>query len=486
MAFPGVSGPIQFNMNVTDRINGSYYFAQNAQTSLNGMNFIPVLAYSDHDGWRRYAGASTIIWPGSSLTAPTGRPKLNGSKLRIGVVSSVPYTIVSMVTDGNGKPKQTLTGYAPDLISILQTKLGFIPDIQVAPTTFSYTAVVQAVANGLYDIVVGDVTVTSSRREIVDFSNAIYDNSLRIVMKKNVAVNLDLLSFLRPFSSNLWLLTLGTTMSAGILFYVLEYEENDALKGKSILSLFTMSVWYCFGNLVGYGAGFNACTAAGRLLTLGLYILSLVLVASYTANLASDLTLSKSKDIISGLDDIKRGVIPFKRIGIRVGSASEDFYLREVSNGLRNYYALKTKQETYDSLLNGTIDLSFMDIGVAEYVTNNIYCNLTLVGEDFNKGIMSIVTPKQWMYGQELDIVILALRESGELDRLKLKWIESKNCPDVSETSDAMKIEAMSGLFLVFAIICALSVLLFIWKKRHITKKHLNNLVSQKKIAKTK
>jgi len=239
-------------------------------------------------------------------------------------------------------------------------------------------------------------------------------------------------------------------------------------------------MWYCFGNIVGYGAGFNASTAAGCFLTVGFYILSLVLVASYTANLASDLTLSKSKPIISGLDDIKSGKIPFNRIGICVGSASEDFYLREISNGLRNYYALKNKQETYDCLLNGTIDLSFMDICVAEYITNNVYCNLTIVGEDFNKGIMAIVMPKQWLYEQDLDVNVLALRESGDLDNLKSKWIDANSCPAASETSNAMEIESMSGLFLVFAMIGGLSLLLFVWKKRQIPKVRVVTLVSRK------
>ncbi|CAF4716872.1 unnamed protein product, partial [Rotaria magnacalcarata] len=55
----------------------------------------------------------------------------------------------------------------------------------------------------------------------------------------------------------------------------------------------------------------------------------LMLVASYTANLASDLIISKSQGTISGIDDIKSGKIPFNRIGVRVGTASEDYYLRE-------------------------------------------------------------------------------------------------------------------------------------------------------------
>ena len=56
-------------------------------------------------------------------------------------------------------------------------------------------------------MVVGDVTITAARREIVAFSSSIFDNSLRIIIRKTSNANVDLLSFLKPFSLNLWLTT---------------------------------------------------------------------------------------------------------------------------------------------------------------------------------------------------------------------------------------------------------------------------------------
>ncbi|CAF3576508.1 unnamed protein product [Rotaria sp. Silwood1] len=227
-----------------------------------------------------------------------------------------------------------------------------------------------------------------------------------------------------------------------------------------------MSVWYTFGNLVGYGAGrLHPKTPAGRLLTAGLYILCLVLVASYTANLASDLTISKSKNIISGIDDIKSGKISSNRIGIRVGTAMEEYYLREISNGNRNYYPLKSQQDIYDSLLNNIIDVSIHDAGAAEYVINNVYCNLTLVGEGFDKSVFGIITPKQWLYGQDLDVNILSLRETGSLDNLRRKWFQIKKCSDSSSISTAIDIEALIGLFILFGGFCILSLFLFVCNK---------------------
>jgi hypothetical protein len=126
---------------------------------------------------------------------------------------------------------------------------------------------------------------------------------------------------------------------------------------------------------------------------------------------------------------------------------------------------MQSLQEIFDCLLNGTIDVSFIDIGTAQYVTNNVYCNLTIVGDGFDENIMGIVMPKQWLYERDLDVNVLALRESADLDQLKSKWFDTTNCSSSSEASDAIEIESMGGLFLVFTVFGSLSLLFFAWKK---------------------
>ncbi|CAF1173737.1 unnamed protein product [Rotaria sordida] len=438
--FLGVSGPIQFSVNVTDRITGLYYSAKNAQSSSNGLSFVSVLEYSHPGDWRISTKENVIIWPGNSLTQPIGGALLKGVNLRIDVIESAPFTIVEKVIDVSGQSTIEYSGYVHDLIELLQNKMEFIPTIELAPSNQTYNGLVRAVRNGVYDIVIGDVTVTVARRKLVNFSNTIFDNSLRIIIRKTTDVNIDLFSFLKPF---------------------LQREDNEALQNQSILPQVVLHVWYSFGNIVGYGVEFHTNTAARRLLTAGLYILSLILAASYTANLASDLTIAKSKAIISGIDDIKNGKIPFNRIGILVGSAPEEYYLREISNGARNYYPLQSLNDLYLSLLTNMIDAAFWDSGTIEYVTNNIYCNLTIIGNDFDKRVFGIVTPQKWWYAQDLDVNILSLRQAGDLEKLRQKWFQAKKCPDSLETSTAIEIEAISGLFLVFGVISILSLLLF-------------------------
>ena len=466
LSFDGISGPIQFTVNSTDRTSGSYYKVQNIQSLENISRFVPVLSYSESDGWKSYSDMSYIIWPGNTLDKPSGRAILRGVNLRIGVIAAVPFTIVMEELDPNGESTTKLTGFVPELIDLLQEHMGFTSSIIVAPSNLTYAEIIGMVASGVYDIVVGDVTITSQRREIVSFSNSIFDNSLRIISRNSLYTSTDLTSFLKPFSRGLWLLLFCAGVFAGILFCLIERYDNKDLQQRSLLSQCAMSIWYSFGNIVGYGGAFEASTAAGRLLTAGLYVLSLIILASYTANLASDLTLQKTQGIISGIDDIKNGKIPSHRIGIREGTAMEEYYLREISKRSKNYYPLKSLDEAYDRLLDNTIDASIIDAAFGEYLTNNIYCNLTLLGEGFDSGAFGIAMSKDWLYAHDLDVNILKIRESGELEHLKAKWFQGKICAHTLETSTAMKIEHLGGLFLTFAIFCILSMILFLWMKR--------------------
>ncbi|CAF4233587.1 unnamed protein product [Rotaria sp. Silwood2] len=489
--FLGVSGPVKFSANLTDRIDGIYYVIQNVQPSTNGIELVPVLQWSYSDDWKTYTQADVIIWPGNTLVPPTGFAGLEGINLRICIIESIPFTMQKNIIEQN---QTKLIGYLPDLIDILQIRMGFIPHFIYPPANQTYDGLVEAVANSVCDVAIGDITVTARRREIVDFSTSIFDNAIRIIVRQTATVNVDLLSYLKPFSLNLWLTLLVCTVYAAVLLCVLERHDNEALQNRSIMSSSAMSMWYSIGTIMGYGADFHVQTAAGRLLSIGLYLLSLVLVATYTANLASDLTISKSKDFISGIDDIKNGKLPFSRIGILIESSQEDYYLHEISGGVRNYYPLKTQDELYSSLLNNLIDASILDIGAVEYFTNNIYCNLTLVGATFAPSSYGIAYHKQWLYGKDLDVIILSLRESGVLDDLKKKWFEKSICQDLalSHVSTSINIEAMSGLFFTFGIISILSLVLFIWKKRFVINDYLTrsirrkNSLIQQKVYKTR
>ena len=234
---------------------------------------------------------------------------------------------------------------------------------------------------------------------------------------------------------------------------------------------------------MGYGVDFHVTTISGRILTIALYILSIVLVASYTANLASNLTRSQRRYIISSIDDLRQGRIPHYRIGIRVGTRNEDFFMREISGGGRTFYPLYSSQEIVDRLLSRDIDASVIDSGTGEYMTNNVYCNLTMVGPGFDTSTYGIVFPKHWPYAQDFDVNLLALRESGDLHNLRKRWFEANHCDDAAETPNAMSIESMAGLFLTVGVIVVIALLALLWTKRMAIKNSLQRMKGEQYIV---
>jgi ABC-type amino acid transport substrate-binding protein/ABC-type branched-subunit amino acid transport system substrate-binding protein len=470
IAFRGVSGPIEFTADFTDRRTGSYFSLKNVQLSLNHtIDYVPMLFWSDDNDnhWQPIQRAPVIVWPGSALTSPAERAVLARVHLRIYITLSFPFVFYRNITDQSGRKTTKIVGYMLDLIESLRAKIGFIPELIIAPFNMTFPQIIEEVNNGKYDMAVGDISITAARRDLAAFSSSIFDNSLRLVIRnKATAIEVDLFSYLAAFTGGLWILLLIAVIVASLLICLFEREQNESLRERNLTGAVAMSIWYTIGNVMGYGADFQTTTAAGRILTIGLYIISLTTVATYTAKLASDLTIMRTKYVISGIDDIKIGKISPSRVGIRLNTASEEYYLREISDGNRNYYPLKSREEQINALLNEKIDVTLMDAAVAEYLTRNIYCNLTLAGADFERGAFGIVMRKNWLYAQEIDVEILSLRESGVLETFEKRWFHTEICPDLSDMNKSIGVEAMAGLFLSFAVISAFSLLMFIYKNR--------------------
>ncbi|CAF1562100.1 unnamed protein product, partial [Rotaria sordida] len=174
-------------------------------------------------------------------------------------------------------------------------------------------------------------------------------------------------------------------------------------------------------------------TTSSRLTILGLYALGIILIAIYTANFSSFLTLNRGQSFISGIDDIKNGVLPFSRIGIVTNSAVSDYYIRNIST---HYYSLSSVEETYSRLLDHTIDASIWDSSILEYAVNNYYCNeLIVTGVGFIKSSFAIVLPKNWLYKKDLDVNIVSLRESQKLELFEKVWMNHRECSSSSSSS---------------------------------------------------
>ncbi|CAF4842263.1 unnamed protein product, partial [Rotaria sp. Silwood1] len=184
------------------------------------------------------------------------------------------------------------------------------------------------------------------------------------------------------------------------------------------------------------------------MISVALLALSCILMAIYTADLASFLTVRRTNPPISGIDDIKNGRLPFHRVGIVKNTSIIDYYIQNVSDV---YYRLENPQDIYLALIENRIDAALFEGAALQYVIDRNYCGrLSLVGVGFAKSWFGIAMKKDWEYKADFDMNILSVREEGLIEK---KWFLKRSCnSDVGNMwqYDGIPLSSMSGLFLTF------------------------------------
>jgi ionotropic glutamate receptor len=82
-----------------------------------------------------------------------------------------------------------------------------------------------------YDAVVGDVTITAKRSEVVDFTQSIKDSGLVVVVPVENTKSSYPWAFLRPFSTTMWCTTLVFFVFTGLVIWLLEHKKNRDFQG---------------------------------------------------------------------------------------------------------------------------------------------------------------------------------------------------------------------------------------------------------------
>ncbi|CAF4871283.1 unnamed protein product [Rotaria sp. Silwood1] len=502
-SFFGVSGCIQFsNINSNDRTHGASYGLYNIQplesknaTGKTEITYIKVLAWYERTrNWTNSTDEdnSYIIWPNSDNTkVPADYPQLQGQHLRILVIEAPPFVIVhnssaQNPTSGGAKnfeqirhrsdplktkhPGVLIYGFVADFICELERQMHFTYTINVADPSMAYHSLVALLAedNRQYDIILSNIAATSDRMLKVDFSTPFHEDTFRIITRLNpYSSSLSLFSCFNPFTWDVWAAIFAVMIYSSIIIYVFERHNRDTENNQSKLKAILIGICNGLTSILIMNGELRLTTSSSRLTILGLYALGIILVATYTANLSSFLTLNRGQPFISGIDDIKNGLLPFSRIGIVTNSSISDYYIRNIST---KYYALSKVEEIYTRLLDYTIDASICDSSLIEYAVNNYYCDeLTVTGVGFVKSSFAVVLPKNWLYKTDLDVHILALRESQKLESIENVWMSHQTCSaslsssssnfnqDDNSKSETFSLNVLGGLFLIFLIITAIA-----------------------------
>ncbi|XP_077219894.1 glutamate receptor 3.3-like [Tasmannia lanceolata] len=468
----GVSGPIKFNADGSlirpayDIINvvGTGYRSIGYWSNYSGLSIVAPETFYMKPANRSIENQHllSVIWPGETITIPRGWvfPN-NGRQLSIGIPNRVSFReFVSQV-----KGTDMVKGFCIDVFLAAVNLLPYAVPYRFIPfgdglENPSYTQLVNFVASGVFDAVVGDIAIVTNRTRVVDFTQPFIESGLVVVAPVRNS-NTNAWAFLRPFTIQMWCVTGAFFLVVGIVVWILEHRINDEFRGPPKKQAATI-LWFSFSTLF-FAHRENTVSSLGRLVLVIWLFVVLIVQSSYTASLTSILTVQQLSSPIKGIESLINSDEP---IGYQVGSFAENYMIEELGIKRSRLVSLGTPEAYADALQRGP-----SKGGVAAVVDELPYvqlflssqCKFKILGQEFTKGGMGFAFPRDSPLAIDMSTAILTLSENGDLQRIHDKWLTRSECSSQTSEleSNQLNFKSFWGLFLICGLACFLALCIY-------------------------
>jgi len=298
-----------------------------------------------------------------------------------------------------------------------------------------------------------------------------------MVMKKpEPAKNSKLWAFLEPFAPSLWYSLLALTVFSGMVMYLLEYIKCGLSKENMQLSLID-NLYVSFIGLTGHIIH-TPTNMSSQIMVFSTACISLFMLSSYTANLASFLIYRNAPTVI--INDIADAVKADLSFCVMSSSTSQP-YMDDMYQGARTVER-DTISATYESVLNGECDIVLTTKGT--WAKNeldpevNKDCSLVWVGRKVSSNSAGFSLRDTSAYCSSLlrDVLSyhmiemkLQKRDKVIWNRVQRKATNNYNCAvqDMNGSNDLSKLQLnldhLRGVFCIPLIGTALAVALSIY-----------------------
>ncbi|CDQ58401.1 unnamed protein product [Oncorhynchus mykiss] len=392
-------------------------------------------------------------------------------------------------------------GFCIDLLKELASILGFTYEIRLVPDgkygsqddKGQWNGMIKELMEHRADLAVAPLTITYLREKVVDFSKPFMSMGISILYRKPNTTNNGFFSFLNPMTPDIWVYILLAYLGVSCVLFVIArfspyewYDAHPCNPGSDVVeNNFTLlnSFWFGVGSLMQQGSELMPKALSTRIIGGIWWFFTLIIISSYTANLAAFLTVERMESPVDSADDIaKQTKIEY---GVVKDSATMSFFKKsKVSTFEKMWAFMSSKQST--SLVKSIEDgiqrvlksdyALLMESTTIDYITQR-NCNLTQVGGVIDSKGYGIGTPMGSPYRDKVTIAILSILEDGRLHMLKEKWWSGSSCLDEErrEKAGPMGIQNLGGIFIVLASGLVLSVFVaiaeFIYKLRKTAKR---------------
>jgi len=321
-------------------------------------------------------------------------------------VSTVTRPPFSMVEDGKD------TGFSIELLGALADKLGW--DYQINRVE-QFSDMLTSVSGGAADLAVANISITSARETVMDFSQPIFESGLQIMVPSD---KMRAPSLWRALLSRDLLLAIGIALvlliGGGMLMWMFERRAQPYFDRPAKNAWFP-SFWWAL-NLVVNG-GFEERvpqTVFGRLFGVLLVVSSLFVVSVFVARITSVMTVEAISGSVNSVNDLYG-----QQVGTIDGSTAAGFLNRR-EIGFRGYEGLDPLLADFES---GRIDAVVFDAPILSYYTNHDGAGkASMVGSVFLRENYGMIFPTGSPLVEEVNQALLGLREDGTYHTIYRKW----------------------------------------------------------------
>nr|QRN45439.1 ionotropic glutamate receptor kainate 2-like isoform X3 [Carausius morosus] len=347
-----------------------------------------------------------------------------------------------------------------------------------------WTGMIREIRDSKADLAITDLTITAERESGADFTMPFMNLGISILYKKPQKAAPELFSFMAPFSMGVWGCMLSVYVGTSVLLFVMGricpyewtnpypcIEEPDELENQFSLP---NSLWFTIGSLLQQGSEIAPMAVSTRMVAGIWWFFTLIMVSSYTANLAAFLTVETTTSPFTDVKTLAEQKIV--KYGAKRNGATYLFFKESTNQVYQKMfkYMLDNEEDVMsetneigeDRVKNKDEDYAFlMESSSIDYIVER-HCHLTRVGGLLDNKGYGIAMRKGTPYRNLLTTAVLKLQESGKLTALVDKWWKQERgggaCKDkaASNSPDALGLQNVGGVFLVLGSGTALAAIL--------------------------
>ncbi|PVD34152.1 hypothetical protein C0Q70_05415 [Pomacea canaliculata] len=154
--------------------------------------------------------------------------------------------------------------------------------------------------------------VVTIEEKVIDFTKPFMSLGISIMIKKPENQDPHVFSFMEPLSQEIWLCTVFAFIGVSVVLFLVSRfssEEWNVDSGEAKLSNdFTIgnSLWFSLGAFMQQGCDVLPKSVSGRIVTSVWWFFTLIIISSYTANLAAYLTTMRMSTPIKSAEDLAK------------------------------------------------------------------------------------------------------------------------------------------------------------------------------------